>query len=308
MTSLVAIVGPTAVGKTTLGLRIANAIDGEIINADSGQFYCGLDIGTAKPSADNLKNVPHHLIDVLEPSETMGLARFIDIASEKIEEITSRERLPILVGGTGQYVFGLLEGWDVPRVRPDLPFRKRLEAEAAEHGVIGLHKQLSILDRESAHRIDPRNIRRVIRAIEVARSGRQASGMPKKKTPKIEALIIGLTAERPDLYERIDQRIDQMLAAGWPNEVQTLLDSGVDVTYPAMKAIGYRELASHLCCGTSLENAIRLIRRSTRRLVRRQYNWFKLRDSRINWIQNYPDEQGATSAAMLLVTSRFDTH
>ncbi len=303
MTSLVAIVGPTAVGKTALAIEIAAARDGEIVNADAGLFYRGFDIGTAKPTPNELQRVPHHLLDVLAPSETMGLAGFIDAAAEAIIEISGRGRLPILVGGTGQYVFGLLEDWDVPRVEPDPSLREQLEAEAAEHGPTHLHERLVRLDSEAAARIDARNVRRVIRAIEVARAGWKSRGASRKPEPQFESLVIGLTAERAKLYCRVDGRIDGMLAAGWLDEVRAHLGSGVEPGWPAMKAIGYSELAAHLRNEITLDEATAAIRRATRRLVRRQYNWFKLDDPRINWFQARPE---ATEAAMALVDSQLD--
>ena len=284
MLPLVAVVGPTAVGKSALALDIAREFDGEIVNADSRQFYRGLDIGTAKPSAEDLAAVPHHLIDCLDPHESMSLAGFVDLALEAIKEISGRGRLPVLVGGTGQYVWALVEAWDVPRVEPDQALRLELEGVAEAEGHQALETRLRALDPRAADRIDPRNVRRMIRAIEVAMAPSVAHERERRGAdPVLNALLIGLTARRDLIYERVDSRIDEMIASGWFSEVSRLLASGDFAAWPASSSIGYRELISHLKHHSTLDEAIALTKKSTRRLVRHQYGWFKLSDERIKW-------------------------
>ena len=281
---LITIVGPTAAGKTAAGIAVAKAVDGEVVNADSRLFYRGLDIGTAKPDEAERAGVRHHLIDFLEPTESFSLAEYLDRAGQAVCDIRGRGAVAVLVGGTGQYVWGLLEGWQVPRVRPDPAFRARLEAEAAERGAEVLHERLLRADPDAAARIDPRNVRRVIRALEVAAADGFSSAGPRKaaETP-FDALIVGLTMPREDIYEAADRRIDGMVARGWLDEVRHLVAAGVRPDAPAMSAIGYRDLASHLEGAVSLEEAVASAKRATRRLIRHQYGWFRLSDERIRW-------------------------
>lgn len=280
-TRLIAVVGPTATGKTAAGIAVAKTVGGEIVNADSRLFYRGLDIGTAKPDEAERQGVRHHLIDFLDPSESFSLAEYLGRAGRTVRDISARGAVPVLVGGTGQYVWSLLEGWQVPAVPPDMALRARLEAEAVERGPGSLHERLRNADPDAAARIDPRNVRRVIRALEVAAAGGTAPA--KAGTPPFDALILGLTMPRKDLYEQADRRMDAMLARGWLGEVRRLLDAGVPADAPAMSAIGYRDLASHLAGAMSQEEAVASAKQATRRLIRHQYNWFRLSDERIRW-------------------------
>jgi len=293
---LVAVVGPTAVGKTALALQLAREFNGEIINADSRLFYRGLDIGTAKPTPEEIASAPHHLVDCLDPDESMSLASFVDLALDAIKEINERGRLPILVGGTGQYVWALVEAWDVPRVEPDQALRRELEAVAESEGHEALGARLRALDPEAADRIDSRNVRRVVRAIEVAIARSVAPEPPESDNPAFDALLIGLTARRELIYERVDGRIDQMIAGGWLDEVKGLLTAGDFAAWSASSSIGYRELISHLNEESTLDEAIALTKKSTRRLVRHQYGWFKLSDERINWSDVEDDPTDEISA------------
>lgn len=288
-------VGPTAAGKTDVGVEIARAFGGEVVNADSRLFCRGFDIGTAKPSTTERKGVPHHLIDILEPGETLGLRAYLDLASATIAAIAGREKLPVVVGGTGQYLWGLLEGWDVSRLPPDAAFRASLEREAAEHGAGVLAERLKREDPEAAARIDSRNVRRVIRALELARArqarrsasqaaGELRGGAKKASRPPYDALVIGLTLPREELYRRIDERIDRMFAAGWADEVKRLLDNGVAPGAPCMGGIGYPAVVAALKGEIPLVEAVRRAKHDTRRLVRHQYNWFRLSDPRIHWL------------------------
>jgi len=280
---LIAVVGPTAVGKTAVGVAVAKALGGEVVNADSRLFYRGFDIGTAKPTEAECEGIRHHLIDFLEPADSFSLAEYLGRAGRTVREIAAGGAMPVLTGGTGQYVWGLLEGWQVPRVPPDPAFRARLEEEAAERGPNALHARLKAGDPAAAARIDPRNVRRVIRALEIAAAEVRAPG--KASTPPFDTLILGLTMPRRDLYERADRRVDTMIARGWLDEVRLLLDAGVPSDAPTMSAIGYRDLASHMAGAVSLDEALASIKRATRRLIRHQYNWFRLSDERIRWLE-----------------------
>lgn len=281
---LVVILGPTAVGKTEVALQLAGRLDGEIVSADSRLFYRGMDIGTAKPSPQERQSVPHHLIDVAEPDETWSLAQFQEHARQAIAAIHARQRLPFLVGGSGQYLRAVTQGWEPPAVPPDPRLRRALEDWALQVGKDGLHARLARLDPEAAQAIDPRNQRRTVRALEVILStGRRFSDQRQRQPSPYRLLQIGLIRPRPELYARIDARIDAMLAAGLVEEVRRLLGRGYDPGLPSLSAIGYRQVAAHLQGQISLEEAVTQIRRDTRTFVRRQANWFKPDDALIHW-------------------------
>jgi tRNA dimethylallyltransferase len=281
---VLAIVGPTAVGKTALGVRVGRALGGEIVSADSRQIYRQMDIGTAKATPAEQAAVPHHLIDVVSPDESLTLAHYQALASRAIEEIWSRGRLPILVGGTGLYVRALLEGWTIPQAPPDEALRARLEREAEVHGAEALHRRLAEVDPEAAARIDARNVRRVIRALEIhAQTGRPASVLQRREPPDWAVLRIGLTMPRAALYARIDARIEAMMAEGLEEEVRALLARGYGLELPAMSGLGYRQIGMYLRGEIDREEGVALIKRHTRRFVRQQYSWFRLDDPAIHW-------------------------
>lgn len=283
---LVVILGPTAVGKTELAIRIAERMNGEIVSADSRLFYRGMDIGTAKPNPEEQRRVPHHLIDVAEPDDTWSLAQFQAAAHTVIKLINQRGRLPLLVGGTGQYIHAITQGWDIPKVKPDHQLRQVLANWAAEITPDGLHERLAMLDPLAAQTIDPRNVRRTIRALEVILStGARFSDQKKRGIPPYRVLQIGLTRPRSDLYARIDQRIEYMVQNGFIEEVNNLLEQGYSSDLPTMSAIGYSEICMVIQGKISLEEAVINIKRSTRKYVRRQANWFKLDDPEIQWFQ-----------------------
>ena len=283
---LLVIVGPTAVGKTALSLQLAQDLAGEIISADSRLIYRGLDIGTDKPTPQQQILVPHHLIDLVNPDEVLTLAEFHERAVAIIADLHARDHLPILVGGTGQWVWAVVEGWGIPRVPPDPALRAGLEAQAAALGPEAFHAQLAAVDPLAAQRLDPRNVRRVIRALEVYhKTGIPISQHQAKTPPPYETLIIGLTMPRPQLYERIDRRIDQMMTRGLLAEVEGLVAAGYGWDLPAMSGLGYRQIGQYLQGQVSLDEAVALIKKETRRFVRQQYNWFRLDDVRIHWFE-----------------------
>lgn len=284
---LVVILGPTAAGKTELAIHLADQFQGEIVSADSRLLYRGMDIGTAKPTLKQRKLVPHHLIDVADPDEVWSLTLFQRAAHEAINDILNRGRLPFLVGGTGQYVHAITEAWNIPEVKPNLPLRHILEGWAAEIGKQGLHSRLAVIDPVAASNIDYRNQRRTIRALEVIFiSGRSFSEQRQRGNPPFRSIQIGLIIPRPELYERIDARVDSMLAAGFVSEVESLLTMGYSPDLPTFSAIGYQEIIDYLYGKTTLVEAVTLIRRRTRQLARRQANWFKEDDPDIYWFNN----------------------
>jgi tRNA dimethylallyltransferase len=287
--ALIAIIGPTAVGKTEIAIQLAERLGGEIVSADSRLFYRGMDIGTAKPSCADQQRVPHHLIDVADPDEIWSLALFRQRACQAIEEIHARGRLPFLVGGTGQYLRAVAQGWEIPQVEPDPRLRMALTEWAVQVTPVGLHARLAVLDKGAADRIDPRNLRRTVRALEVILStGRRFSDQRQKSKPVYQLLTLGLVCPRPELYARIDARIDAMLANGLVEEVRQLLARGYSPEAPALTAIGYREIIAYLHGKISLEEAVALIKRHTRIFVRRQGNWFKPDDPGILWFEIGP--------------------
>ena len=281
---LIVIVGPTAVGKTELSIKLAERIEGEIVSADSRLFYHGMDIGTAKPSIAERKRVVHHLIDVADPDNTWNLGGFKEEATTCINAINRRNKIPLLVGGTGQFVRAITDGWVVPEVKPDIRLRDALMRWSEQIGATGLHTRLNSIDPQAAKNMEPNNVRRAIRALEVIfHTGKRFSEARTRESVPFHILQIGLTRPREALYRRIDDRVDAMIKAGFVNEVQQLLDEGYTPDLPSMSAIGYRQIVSFLNGELSLEEAVILIKRMSRKFVRRQVNWFKLDDSNIHW-------------------------
>jgi tRNA dimethylallyltransferase len=287
VSAIVAIVGPTAVGKTDLSLELAARFPVEIVNADSRQVYRYMDIGTGKPTAAEQALAPHHLIDVVEPDEPFSLSTYRELAARAVAGIRTRGRLPLLVGGTGQYVWSLLEDWDVPRVPPDAAFRGEMEEVARREGPAALHARLARLDPEAAARIQATNVRRVVRALELHRAtGELPSRVLWRRGEGIEALVIGLAMDRHELVARADIRIDRMVHEGFADEVRSLLGRGYTAGLPAMSSIGYREMIAFVEGRVSLDETVAAIRRETRRLMRRQRAWFRADDVRINWLDS----------------------
>ncbi|HEX6292860.1 MAG TPA: tRNA (adenosine(37)-N6)-dimethylallyltransferase MiaA [Herpetosiphonaceae bacterium] len=273
---LVAIVGPTAVGKTALSIALARRLDGEIVNADSRQIYRCMDIGTAKPSIAEQAAAPHHLIDIVAPDEPYSLAVYQQQALHAVEQIVGRRHVPLLVGGTGQYVAAVLEGWNIPRVPPQPDVRARLEAEAAQQGTAALYARLQTLDPAAAARIEPNNRRRIIRALEVYEiTGIPISTQQTRQPPPYRITTLWLTLDRATLYRRIDQRVDAMIAAGLVDEVRALLDRGYDWSLPALSSLGYKELRPWFEGSAPLEECIQRLKFNTHAFVRKQDMWFK---------------------------------
>ena len=287
---LVLLVGPTGVGKTEAALALAERLLAEIVSADSRLLYRGLDIGTAKPTPEERRRVPHHLVDVAEPGEVWSLAQVRRAVLEAADSIIRRGRLPLVVGGTGQYVRALLEGWEPPPGGPPpTATRRRLEAEAERLGGEALHARLRAVDPASAARIDARNVRRVVRALEIFElTGAPASHQRRRVPLPYRILCLGLWLPRAELYARIDARLDDMLRAGWVEEVGRLLAGGLDPAAPAFSAIGYPQLVEVVSGRLSLDQAKAEIRQRTHALVRRQANWFKPGDPGIRWFENRP--------------------
>ena len=293
---LLVLVGPTAVGKTALSVELAERLGGEVVSADSRCLYRGMDIGTAKPSAAEQARVPHHLIDVTTPDRPWTLSQYQAAALASIADIRARGRRALLVGGTGQYIRAVVEGWQAPPGDPDGALRAELEADLAREGVGALAARLGQVDPDSAARIDLRNPRRVVRALEVAlATGQSFVAQRRRVAPPFTSRILGLTRPRPELYARIDARVDAMVAAGLEAEVRALRAQGYGWDLPAMSALGYRQMGDYLRGECDLPEAVRRIKRDTRVFVRRQANWFKPSDPAIHWF----DTATATPEAII---------
>lgn len=284
------ILGPTAVGKTGLAIALVEClqrmgIPAEIISADSRQIFRGMDIGTAKPSAQQRRRARHHLLDVVAPDETLGLAEYLRLAKACLDDCERRGTLPILVGGTGQYLSALLEDWRIPRVPPQEELRARLFAEAEAKGVVALHERLRQQDALAAERIHPHNVRRVVRALEViAVSGKPFSAQQQRGQRREALFQLGLSLPRDLLHERADARLESMMAAGFLAEVRGLLAKGFSRALPSFSALGYRELAAHLAGECTLEEALANTGAATHHFIRRQLSWFHNHDEGTEWL------------------------
>lgn len=281
---LVVIIGPTAVGKSELAMRLAQEFPMEIVSADSRQVYRYMDIGTSKPSSAETASVPHHLIDVVNPDEDFSLAIYCQLAAKAIEDIQQKSKLPVLVGGSGLYVWSLVEGWKMPQVPPNFQFRNELEVKAKQEGNSILYQELQIADPSIAASIHPGNTRRIIRALEIYHmTGQLPSQLQRKEKPCFPVLTIGLTQERSELYRKIDFRVDRMVQKGLIKEVEQLLKSGYSLSLPSMSGIGYKQMVQYLQGEMMLPAAIDKIKYETHRLARHQYAWFRPDDSRVHW-------------------------
>jgi tRNA dimethylallyltransferase len=282
VSNLFVLVGPTAAGKTALAIELAQRFEGEIVSADSRQIYRGMDIGTAKPTRDEQARAPHHLIDIVAPDESYTLANYQADAYVTIDNILARDKQPFLVGGTGLYVRAVVRGLRIPRVPPN----KELRGQLASEDSAALYERLRALDPDAAARIDPRNVRRTIRALEVClTTGARFSALGRVAPPPYRITQIGLTMSRSQLYARIDARVDKMMADGLVDEVKSLVVLGYGWELPSMSGLGYRQIGEYLRGGASLDEAVANIKRATRDFVRRQYAWFRLKDERIRWFE-----------------------
>ncbi len=295
---LVVLVGATATGKTGLAIALAQALNGEIVGADSRQVYRWMDIGTAKPTAEERSAAPHHLIDVVDPDQTLSLATYLELANTAIRDIHTRGKLPLLVGGTGQYITALIEGWSVPEVAPNPALRAELEAYAIQHGAAALGDRLRVLDPAAYAQIDYRNVRRVVRALEVIHeTGQPFSAQRTKTPPPYRILHYGLTLNREALYERADRRVDAMIRAGFADEVRGLLERGYSPSLPSMTGLGYKELAAHVIDGVPLDVTVSAIYSATHDFIRRQETWFRKYNQDALWLD------GATLDRDALITT-----
>jgi len=286
---LVVILGPTAVGKTEVSIQLAKRINGEIVSADSRLFYRGMDIGTAKPSPTERHRVTHHLIDIADPDENWSLGRFKRKATEIIADIHKRGKIPLLVGGTGQYIRAITEGWVVPELEADLHLRSVLKKWAEEIGADGLYTRLKSIDQGAAEKIAPNNIRRTVRALEVIfHTGKKFSQLREREPIPYHVIQVGLMRPREELYRLIDERIDAMITSGFEGEVRNLLKMGYSSDLPSMSAIGYKQIISYINEEISLGEATMLIKHKTKQFVRKQANWFRDDDPNIHWFKMVP--------------------
>ncbi len=312
---IVVIAGPTGAGKTQAAIALAHRMPAEIVCADSRTLYRGMDIGTAKPSPPDRAAVPHHLLEVADPDHIVTLAEYQQLARRAVGEIQRRGRLPILVGGTGLYIRAVVDRVAIPSVPPDWVLRARLEEEERTEGPGTLYRRLGEVDPATAARMHPRNIRRIIRALEVyqrtgitisaqqhqVRGGRWTpveSALPESdpgRLPPGRAVMVALTLDRDRLHERIDRRIDDQLARGLVDEVRALLDAGYARTLPALQGLGYKEIAAYLAGAVTLDEAVARFRRNTRRYAKRQGTWFRA-DPRYQWLDVGDDPPDAVAA------------
>jgi tRNA dimethylallyltransferase len=280
-----ALVGPTGVGKTALAMALADHLSLEVVSADSRAVYRWMDIGTAKPSPEERQRVPHHLIDVVDPDEPYSLALYQQQALAALARIEARGRRPLLVGGAGLYVSAVCDGLAMPDVPPDTAFRAAMEERARREGWQVLQTDLQHIDPASANRIDPKNVRRVIRALEVHHvTGKPFSAWQTPLAePPVECVLIGLNLERQTLFARLDQRIDAWIEGGFVEEVRGLLERGYAPALPSMSGIGYREIAQVLRGEVDLPSAVAQVKHATHQYAKRQMTWFR-RDPRIIWL------------------------
>ena len=302
---LVVVVGPTAVGKSTAAVELAERLGGEVVCADSRTVYRGMDIGTAKPTPAMRARVPHHLLDVVDPTEVFTVWEFQRLASEAIAQIRARGRVPLLVGGTGLYVRAVVDGLVIPQVPPDWAARRLWEEEERQQPGV-LYRRLRELDPQAGARILPQNLRRVIRALEVVvHTGRPFSEQARREEGEL-AVQLGLVVDRMRLHERIRRRIQEQLQAGLVEEVRGLVARGVDPSKPAMQGLGYKELIPYIRGEVSLEQAIRQLERNTRRYAKRQWTWLRA-DPRIRWVnvEDWPPQVVAARLLEILRTEGF---
>ena len=295
--------GPTASGKTALAVELALAHNGEVVSADSMQIYRRMDIGTAKPTRAEMRGVPHHMLDVADPEEDFSVARYVELAARCVDDILARGRLPIVAGGTGLYIDSLLSGRTFARFDPDSPLRRELEEELARRGGAALLEELARVDPDTAARLHPNDGKRIVRALEVYRSTGTTltahNAMTRSLPPRYDALTLTLAFQRrEDMWDRIDRRVDRMMADGLAEEVRALLDSGVPDRCTAMQAIGYKEMAAALRGDGDTARAAEEIKLRSRQYAKRQLTWFR-RNPDARWLlwDREPDLSAALQAS-----------
>ena len=295
--------GPTASGKTALAVELALAHNGEVVSADSMQIYRRMDIGTAKPTRAEMRGVPHHMLDVADPEEDFSVARYVELAARCVHDILARGKLPIVAGGTGLYIDSLLSGRTFARFDPDSPLRRELEEELARRGGAALLEELARVDPDTAARLHPNDGKRIVRALEVYRSTgttlTEHNAMTRSLPPRYDALTLTLAFQRrEDMWDRIDRRVDRMMADGLAEEVRALLDSGVPDRCTAMQAIGYKEMAAALRGDGDTARAAEEIKLRSRQYAKRQLTWFR-RNPDARWLlwDREPDLSAALQAS-----------
>lgn len=307
MKQIIVVAGPTAVGKTKYAIEAAKAFNGEVVSCDSMQLYKYMDIGSAKPTKDELAQVPHHLVDFVEPKDAFSVAEYQKLAKEAISQIFEKGKTPVIAGGTGLYLNSILYDMDFSNAEANEELRKELEREASEFGPEFLHDKLKSLDEEAAERIHPNNVKKVIRAIEGAMAGDKIRDFKNctQKCKDYDRILIGLTRDREELYDRINLRVDLLVEEGLFDEVEGLLKSGLTEEDIAMKGIGYKEIIGYFNGQYSKEEAIELTKKNTRHLAKRQITWFK-RYEDIHWINisEFEDDETAIKEMLLWIKNK----
>lgn len=308
---LLVLVGPTAVGKTKLSIEMAKAFSCEIISGDSMQVYRGMDIGTAKITTDEMDGIPHHLIDVLDPNEPFSVAQFQEWCRQLIPDIHRRGHLPFIVGGTGLYIESVCYEFQFTEKGADEEFRAQQQAFVDTKGPEALHAKLAEIDPKSAGKLHPNDVRRVVRALEIFHlTGKTLSSQLEQQTKQspYDLCLIGLTMDRQMLYNRIEQRIDEMLQLGLVEEVDGLIRQGYTRDLISMQGLGYKEIVEHLVDGVPLADAVKKLKRDTRHFAKRQLSWFRhMKD--ISWIDVGGEENfsGILKAAHAIIAGKFPT-
>jgi tRNA dimethylallyltransferase len=278
---LIVVLGPTASGKTELSLKIAKKVKGEIISTDSRQIYKEMDISTDTLPKGKREKIPHHMIGIVAPDKTLTLAEYKDLALKEIEKIYKKGHIPILVGGTGLYISAIAEGYNVPHVPPNPKLRKKLEKEAEKYGAEYLHEKLKKLDARAAKKIHPNNIRYVIRAIEINLESKK-NKVDKKRGPQFDIYMVGILRPRPELYKRVNERVDSQIKRGLIPEVKNLLKK-YNPNLPSMSSLGVKEIIPYLRGKTTLDEATELLKKNTRNYAKRQMTWFRRYD-KVKWL------------------------
>ncbi len=312
--NLIIIVGPTAVGKTDVGIELAKLINGEVISGDSMQVYRMMDIGTAKPTPAELQNIVHHMIDIIDPDTEFTVAMFQVLVEKLVQKINEKGKVPLLVGGTGLYVRSITERHSFTNFAVDWDYRQQLETLAEINGQQWLHDRLREVDPVAAARIHSNDVRRVIRALEVYHhTGKTISSFQQEdqianNSPKYNLFMYGLTLNREKLYKRINLRVEAMMERGLVQEVQSLLDKGYNAKHISMKGLGYKEIVGYLQGEYPLQDAVSLLQQNTRRFAKRQLTWFR-RDQRIRWIdvENYDSSAEIAKEILAQVAGKLTT-